>query len=344
MNDHPSLSLIPQNLVRLTVFEYLAEFDPAAGNLFPQLFAEWTSKDESYESSEKHPVHRLCDFLLAHYSDSPTVGKPSPEKLSEVYSNSCSKSDEPGIHRKDAGRKEADNPARIEEIITLLRNEGFTPGIVDGMPILQSAALAVELRLNTLLQGEQAVGKRRLARLIHRLGSDKENPLIFIAASDLSPAVASSRMKEGGTLVISEIGELCPETQTALREAMHHPDGLNLSRVISTSSQDVARLVEEKVFDRLLFYQLSIINVFLPPLNERLPDLEELAGYFIQRFRRSNRKFSAEKLSSEALKKLKNHPWHGNLQELQSVMRLAMMNCPDRVIGQEHIVFPAEIP
>ncbi len=230
-------------------------------------------------------------------------------------------------------------PLTLAEAVSRLQEEGFHPGSAIGDQVLHSAATAITTRGGLLLSGEHHVGKRRLARLIHRHGAGCDNPLVFISASDLNPRKIHLRLSSGGTLVLIELGEIEPDVQSALSEALSGDASGSLSRIISTTTIDFQHLIDSGRFDRGLFQQLSQIAIELPALRHRLSDMEILSDYFITRFRDSNRAFVGERLTPDALEKLRSYDWPGNLRQLQTVIRYALVTCPDNLIGAQFIDF-----
>lgn len=225
------------------------------------------------------------------------------------------------------------------EAIKYLKEEGFHPNSPNGDQVLQSAAAAVTSRSSLLIHGEHGVGKRRLARLVHRLGVDGENQLVFISASDLTPHKIDQRLKLRGTLVIIDVDEIETEVQDALIDCLSENPAESLARIISTTSFDLKKLVESGRIRPDLCDKLSSIVVELPPLRERPGDIAEIAKFFLSRFRDAQRSLIGESLSDSAIKKLRDYAWPGNLRQLQTVIRYALATCPDKLIDHQHIDF-----
>ncbi len=343
MINDPIQPIVLRNLVRLHAYDFLLQFDKDMIPSFSNLFTIWSPSPVFQNDVARHSVHRLCDFLWGYFSQGLDRTKPSISVLDAIYFEDTL----PNVDWFDAVSESEPTemysaeprPLRPSEAIARLKEEGFHPGSENGDQVLRSASLAVICRLNLLLSGEPGVGKRRLARLIHRLGVDAGGQLVFISAADLTPETTSRRIRAGGTVVILEIGELSADSQNTLKAVMIDVTDRSLARVISTTSLNLEQLVDTDRFDRDLFHRLSLITVELPPLRLRLSDMGLLSMYFIERFRDSNRDFIGEELSPSALAKLCDHAWPGNLRELQSVVRGALVCCRDKTIEAEHISF-----
>ena len=103
-------------------------------------------------------------------------------------------------------------------------------------------------------------------------------------------------------------------------------------------------MVKEGRFREDLYYRLNVIPLFLPPLRERLEDIDPLSRFFLHRFAAKLQK-SVQEISSTALEKLKHYHWPGNIRELENIMERACNIVKGPVLLIEHIFLPsATIP
>ena len=134
----------------------------------------------------------------------------------------------------------------------------------------------------------------------------------------------------GGAIFLDEIGDMPLHAQVKLlRVIQNHeirPIGANKTRhidvrIIAATNRDLKEEIHEKRFREDLYYRLNVIPMQLSPLRDRKEDIEDLANYFIRQYAPSGEPYT---LSPEALKKLKDHNWPGNIRELENVIQRAL--------------------
>jgi len=168
-----------------------------------------------------------------------------------------------------------------------------------------AAALAPELALAELF------GHARGAFT----GADRARPGLF-------------REAEGGTLLIDEVGELSPHTQSALLRVLQErevrPVGDERSvpidvRLIAATHRDLGAEVKAGRFREDLYYRLKVVELRVPPLRERPDDIAPLAEHFVKR---ASDRFGLGEvhLSDRLLERLRGHPWPGNVRELENTI------------------------
>jgi len=138
---------------------------------------------------------------------------------------------------------------------------------------------------------------------------------------------------DGGTLFLDEIGEMSTYLQAKLLRVLEDQTirriggvkdiGVEL-RVIAASNRDLEQGVREGTFRQDLFYRLSIIPIFIPPLRHRKEDVLPLADFFIERYNFRFRK-SLKGITQEARDLLVRHDWPGNVRELKNAIERAMI-------------------
>lgn len=217
-----------------------------------------------------------------------------------------------------------------------------------------------------LIRGESGTGKELVARAIHRHSALKNQPLVTLNCTALSPALLESELfgykrgaftgayadrkglfekAHGGTMFLDEIGDVSLETQAKLLRTLQtgeiravgdlHTRTVSV-RIIAATNRDLDKAIREGAFREDLFYRINTFTITLPPLRERIEDIPFLAEYFLQRARAKVNK-RVESVSSEALDLLRSYSWPGNLRELENIIERAVVLTPSQVIDAEHL-------
>ena len=204
-----------------------------------------------------------------------------------------------------------------------------------------------------LIEGESGTGKELFARAIHRASSRKNQPFIAVNCGAIPSELVESELfghkkgaftgaaenragffKEanGGTIFLDEIGELPLRAQVrmlrVLQEKEITPVGSSKSektdvRVLSATNRHLLSEVSKGNFREDLFYRLAVFPIYLPPLRERAGDISLLGKHFLDLLNQENtgKFWKADKtLTSGAKNVLINHPWTGNIRELQNTL------------------------
>jgi two-component system, NtrC family, response regulator HydG len=240
----------------------------------------------------------------------------------------------------------------FEEII------GRSQSIIQVLKLVEQVA---DSESTVLIQGESGTGKELIARAIHKKSSRAENPFIKVNCAALNDNLIESelfghergaftgaiKLKKGrfeladsGTLFLDEIGDISQSLQVKLLRVLQ--DGefervggektLNANvRVISATNRNLQKLMSEGKFREDLYYRLSVIPVYLPPLRERQEDIPILTEYFLNKFAN---KFNRTKpqLSDQAMELLLKYFYPGNIRELENLIERLT------VISTNHII------
>ncbi|MFO7933658.1 MAG: sigma-54-dependent Fis family transcriptional regulator [Bacteroidales bacterium] len=225
--------------------------------------------------------------------------------------------------------------------------------------LLQSLEAAARCDVRVLLEGESGTGKELVAKAIHHCSARASNNFVAIDCGAIPRELIESELfghvkgaftgagesrkglmeeASGGTLFMDEITNLPMEVQSkflrVLQENEIRPLGSNRSRkidvrVIAASSKPLKELVDQDLFREDLFYRLYVYPIEIPSLSERRKDIPYLANHFLRKFSAEQQK-KASDFSPEILEFLKNHPWRGNVRELENLVeRLVTMAPPE---------------
>jgi transcriptional regulator with PAS, ATPase and Fis domain len=155
-------------------------------------------------------------------------------------------------------------------------------------------------------------------------------------------------LADRGTRFLDEIGDMPLPLQAkllrVLQEQEVEPLGSNRVRkvdvrVIAATSRDLSAMVAQGTFRADLYYRLHVLPIRLPPLADRLEDLEPLADALLDDIaRRSGLPHKA--LATDAMELLARHPWPGNIRELRNVLEQAALMTDDLVLGARHLSLP----
>ncbi len=212
-----------------------------------------------------------------------------------------------------------------------------------------------------LIQGESGTGKELVALGIHKASARGEGRFVPVNCGAIPMELMESEFfghvkgaftsavtskigliqeAHGGTLFLDEIAELAPMLQVKLlrfiQDKMIKPVGDSKShevdvRIIAACNRDLQKEVNEGHMREDLFYRLNVIQISVPPLRQRLGDIELLAKYFIDHYNtKLGRKIS--KMDDSVLDLLKGYDWPGNIRELENSIERAVILAKDDVL------------
>jgi transcriptional regulator with PAS, ATPase and Fis domain len=224
------------------------------------------------------------------------------------------------------------------------------------MEAKRQARRAAQVDTTVLLLGETGTGKEVLAQAIHSASPRAHGPFIavnvaaipetlleaeFFGASASAYTGADRRGRDGkvvaangGTLFLDEVGDMPMATQAkllrVLQEKEVEPLGSNRVakvdvRVVAASSVDLRQMVSMGRFRSDLYYRLSVLPIELPPLRERISDLEALTDHILEEISRRSGQPQRE-LTPTALTVLSSYLWPGNIRELRNVLEQVTLN------------------
>jgi two-component system nitrogen regulation response regulator GlnG len=215
--------------------------------------------------------------------------------------------------------------------------------------------------VTVLVTGESGTGKELVARAVYHHSRRAAGPFLAINCAAIPETLLESELFghekgaftgaerrrvgkfeqcSGGTLFLDEVGDMAPLTQAkllrVLQEQRFERVGGNETiqtdvRVLAATNLDLKDLLTAGQFRTDLFYRLSVCTIHLPPLRERPEDLPLLVDHFLRRFGREMGK-DVRQAAPEALEVLRRYPWPGNIRELQSVLKQALLRATGPVL------------
>tara|TARA_R110002072_G_scaffold25443_6_gene85107 strand:+ start:50039 stop:51889 length:1851 start_codon:yes stop_codon:yes gene_type:complete len=226
---------------------------------------------------------------------------------------------------------------------------GQSPAIAS---ITDSVARLREKRSTVLIYGESGTGKELVSRALHFDGRHRNAPFIPLHCGAIAPELIESelfghekgsftgaqsaheglfRAADGGTIFLDEIAETSPSVQVKLLRVLQRgeirPVGANQPRIvdvriIAATNRDLLELVREGKFREDLYYRLEVVTLQLPPLRERIDDLQLLAEHFLRVGNRRHERTDGpvRGFSKGAMDRMMAYSWPGNVRELENVI------------------------
>ena len=233
--------------------------------------------------------------------------------------------------------------------------------------VISDAIKVANSKSSTLILGESGTGKELLARLIHRVGVRKDEPMIVLNCAALpetlledelfghekgsftgaaSQKIGKFELADRGTIFLDEIGEMSPNMQTKLlriiQEGVFYRVGGNKSipvdvRVISATNRNIEEDVAQGRFREDLYYRINVVQIHMPPLRERREDIPLMAEYFLDLFKKE-RGTSNLRISKQAMDLMVAYDWPGNVREMKNALERAV------VMGNGKEILPEDLP
>jgi DNA-binding NtrC family response regulator len=215
---------------------------------------------------------------------------------------------------------------------------------------------------SVVINGESGTGKEMLARVIHQLSPRAKAPFYAVNMASFSKTLFEDEFfghakgaytdagaerrgffeaANGGTLFLDEITELDPSLQAKLLRVIEEREFYRLGstevrnvdvRIIAATNRDIPDEILKGRFRADLFYRINTYNIKIPPLRERKSDILPLARYFLKLHGEANRR-KVDDLEPELAERLLNHPFPGNVRELENMMAAAVLQEKGRTLS-----------
>ena len=219
--------------------------------------------------------------------------------------------------------------------------------------VFKTIGLVARSNTTVLITGESGTGKELVARAVHNASAHAGGPFVVVNCAAVVESLLESDMfghergaftgavgsqpgkfalAEGGTIFLDEVGEMSPAMQAKLLRVLQYkeftPLGAKASRhtdarILAATNVDLGERVAAGEFREDLYYRLRVVNVHLPPLRERLEDLDGLVQTLLTRINAELRS-AITHIDQAVLDCLADYPWPGNVRELENVLLKAV--------------------
>ena len=248
---------------------------------------------------------------------------------------------------------------------------GSSPAVLE---LYQTVHRVAAYDVNVCIEGESGSGKDVIANSLHGLSRRSMGPFITVNCGAIPETLIESELfghergaftgalerrlgkfelANHGTLFLDEVAELSPKAQVSLLRAIQQKEIVRVGgkknipvdiRIVAATNRRLKDLVRQGEFRADLFYRLNTINLYIPPLRERISDIEALITHFLKECRRVFG-CSATGVSKDFLRRLKLHSWPGNVRELQHVLAEAsLMEDGETLMGYSFQPEPQAFP
>ena len=261
------------------------------------------------------------------------------------------------------------------ETVQKLNDKEFhnkTEHIIGSSPAMKSAVNLAQKVAPTdatiLILGENGTGKYVFAKEIHLQSERKNHPFIHVDLGSLNENLFESELfgyvkgaftdahkdtigrfelAKGGTIFLDEIGNLPLHLQAKLLTVVQNRKVTRLGegkerdidvRIICATNADIHQMVDEQTFRQDLLFRINTIELNLPPLRDRIGDIELLANHFLKKLNQKYRK-KIDGFSSLAINGLKNYHWPGNIREIEHIVERAVIITDNTQIQPEDLHF-----
>jgi len=250
---------------------------------------------------------------------------------------------------------------RSEEKIVL----GASPTMINVMNIVRKVAAT---DANVLITGENGTGKELVAREIHNLSKRSNELMVGVDMGSITETLFESEMfghvkgaftdaredrpgkieiAHKGTLFLDEIGNLSLQSQAKLLSVLQNRYVVRIGsnrqipvdiRLICATNSVLPERVKEGLFREDLLYRINTIQIEVPPLRDRVDDIPVLAFHFLRLYGEKYDK-PGKKINTQALEKLSNYQWPGNIRELQHSIEKGVILSDSPVLGPSDFSF-----
>jgi DNA-binding NtrC family response regulator len=233
--------------------------------------------------------------------------------------------------------------------------------------LFDEAGRAAKANISVLILGETGVGKEVLAHHLHLKSPRASAPFVPLNCAALSPALLESELfghekgaftgasqaqegvfesAHGGSVFLDEIGELAPEMQVKLLRVLEDRRVTRVGsrqqrdvdvRFISATNAAIDARVDGGDFRQDLFFRINGITLVIPPLRERLEEIEPLAQQFADAAARDLGRDEAPTMADDFHEALRAHRWPGNVRELRNAVERAVALCDGDTLMPQHL-------
>jgi two-component system response regulator AtoC len=240
---------------------------------------------------------------------------------------------------------------------------GRSPAMVE---VYRTVARVATSRSTVLIEGESGTGKELIAAALHRHSDRAGGRFVAVDCGSLTDTLLESELfgyvrgaftgavgdkkglfeeANGGTIFLDEIGDIGASMQAKLLRVLQEYDVKRVGgqewihvdvRVIAATNRNLEQLVQQNTFREDLFYRLKVVTITLPPLRDRREDIPLLAEHFVRRYAERSSK-AVTRITPEAMQLLTEHPWPGNIRELEHSIERAVALANGQVLTPDDL-------
>ena len=226
-------------------------------------------------------------------------------------------------------------------------------------PVLDMIRLLGPRRSSVLITGETGTGKEVVARAIHAASPRSREAMVSVNCTALPEALLEAELfghvkgaytgafqarkgrfeeADRGTIFLDEVGDMPVETQAKLLRVLQEREFQRLGsgelikldvRVVSATNANLEEKIDRGKFREDLFYRLNVVPLHLPPLRDRAEDVAPLLAHFIDKVCRAEA-VPGKRISPDALERLKQYTWPGNVRQLENTVERAVAMSGER--------------
>lgn len=323
--------------------------------LIPDIKSKWTNS-EVIVLTGNSTTERVVDAVkngAFHFLEKSSLSKSQDHLLIHI---------ERAIERK----VQIEETANLKKAITTLKGGEST---VFQSPAMKSALKTIEkvapTDVSVFVIGESGTGKEVIADLIHNTSKRNNGPLVKINCAALPVNLIESELfgsvkgaftdatdreglftqAEGGTLFLDELSEMPVETQSKLLRVLQEREARRVGgrksykincRIVAATNRKVDEAIKDGKLREDLYYRIGTIEINIPPLRERIPDIVPLSELFLKRYvAQAGRQVLG--FTRDAQEKLKGYDWPGNVRQLQNEIQRAALMCENEYIEAQDL-------
>ncbi|QSQ18989.1 sigma 54-interacting transcriptional regulator [Pyxidicoccus parkwayensis] len=273
--------------------------------------------------------------------------------------------------RAAANRASAEQPVQAEVRAPWLESDALADDAIVAGPfmqeLLETARRVASSRVPVVLHGETGTGKEILARFLHEQGPRRARRMVRVNCAAIPAHLVESTFfghergaftgavqqqkgifeeADGGTVFLDELGELPHAAQAALLRVLETGSFFRVGstreiavdvRVVAATHRDLAAMAQAGSFRADLYYRLDTVTLEIPPLRQRLDEIEPLARRFLRLANEANGR-KVQGIEASALGLLCAYSWPGNVRELKNAVERAV------VVARGALITPDDLP
>ena len=239
---------------------------------------------------------------------------------------------------------------------------GESPPMLKLYQLIQNVS---ESPATILIRGEHGTGKELVARAIHAVSDRMQQPFIPVNCAAIPIDLIESELfgyekgaftgaqqgkkgkieeAEGGTIFLDEIGELSLNAQAKVLRFLQNKTIMRVGsakeflvdvRIVTATNRDLEEAVQQQEFRPDLYYRLRVVQIELPPLRDRMEDIPLLVSYLVKKIANDLGLIQEPLVTEDALQRLMNASWPGNVRQLENTLYSAMIRAPKSPIIDE---------